>query len=113
MDSPFNKQFFKGDYNTEVAYMGCRTRVMGNVIDENKAITPGRGNLSFTSINLVRLGIKYGIVDGTRKKADMDGFYKELAETMDKVRDQLLDRFEIQAKRHIYNFPFQNHIQIS
>ena len=107
IDVPFNKAYYKeGNINTEIAYMGCRTRVMANVADPDKEIVTGRGNLSFTSINLVRLGIKYGIVDGSRKKADMDGFYKELAETMDKVRDQLLDRFEIQAKRHIYNFPF-------
>jgi len=105
MDSPFNKQFYKGDYNTEVAYMGCRTRVMANVVDENKAVTPGRGNLSFTSINLPRLAIKYGIVNGN-EKADMKGFFKELEETMDMVRDQLLERFEIQCGKRTYNFPF-------
>ena len=105
MDSPFNKQYFKGDYNTEVAYMGCRTRVIGNVVDENKAITPGRGNLSFTSINLPRLGIKHGIVLGN-DKADMKGFFKELEETMDMVKDQLLERFEIQCNKRLYNFPF-------
>ena len=107
IDSPFNKQYYKeGNINTEIAYMGCRTRVIANVADPEREIVTGRGNLSFTSINLVRLGIKYGIVDGTRKKADMEGFYKELADTMDMVRDQLLDRFEIQCKRHVYNFPF-------
>ena len=105
MDSPFNKMFYKGDYNTEVAYMGCRTRVMANVVDENKAVTPGRGNLSFTSINLPRLGIKHGIVLG-QEKADMKGFFDELSETMDMVRDQLLERFEIQCNKRIYNFPF-------
>ena len=50
LDSPYNKACFKGDFNTEVCYMGCRTRVIGNVADPNKAVTPGRGNLSFTSI---------------------------------------------------------------
>ena len=105
MDSPFNKQFYKGDYNTEVGYMGCRTRVMANVVDENKAVTPGRGNLSFTSINLPRLAIKHGIVQGN-EKADMKGFFKELEETMDLVKDQLLERFEIQCNRRSYNFPF-------
>ncbi len=106
MDSPFNKQYYKGDYNTEVAYMGCRTRVIGNVVDENKAITPGRGNLSFTSINLPRLGIKHGIVLDNQGKADMKGFFKELEETMDMVKDQLLERFEIQCNKRLYNFPF-------
>ena len=105
MDSPFNKQYYRGDYNTEVAYMGCRTRVMGNVVDENKAVTPGRGNLSFTSINLPRLGIKHGIVLGN-EKADIKGFFKELEETIEMVKDQLLERFEIQCNKRSYNFPF-------
>lgn len=104
MDSPFNAQYYKGDYNTEVCYMGCRTRVIGNVIDDNKAITPGRGNLSFTSINLPRLGIKHGIVSS--EKADIKGFFEELEKLMDMVRDQLLERFEIQCNKRTYNFPF-------
>ena len=105
IDAPFNKKYYKeGDYKTEVGYMGCRTRVMGNVVDPNKAITPGRGNLSFTSINLVRLGIKHGILNGS--SPDYEGFYKELTEMMDLVKDQLLERFDIQCKRKVYNFPF-------
>ena len=105
MDSPYNAQYYKGDYNTEVCYMGCRTRVIGNVVDESKAVTPGRGNLSFTSLNLPRLGIKHGIVNGS-DKADIDGFFDELGELMDSVRDQLLERFEIQCNKRSYNFPF-------
>ena len=105
MDSPFNKQYYKGDYNTEVAYMGCRTRVIGNVVDDDKAVTPGRGNLSFTSINLPRLGIKYGIING-RDKADIKGFFDELESLMELVKHQLLERFEIQCNKRIYNFPF-------
>ena len=104
MDSPFNAQYYKGDYNTEVCYMGCRTRVMGNVVDPNKAITPGRGNLSFTSINLPRIAIKHGIV--SNEKTDLDGFFNELGETMDMVSEQLLERFEIQCNKRNYNFPF-------
>lgn len=104
MDSPFNAQYYRGDYNTEVCYMGCRTRVMGNVVDPNKAVTPGRGNLSFTSINLPRLGIKHGIV--TNDKTDEKGFFEELGELMDMVKDQLLERFEIQCNKRSYNFPF-------
>ena len=104
MDSSFNKPYFKGDYNTEVGYMGCRTRVIGNVVDEDKAVTPGRGNLSFTSINLPRLGIKHGIV--RNDETDMKGFYEELGELMDLVKDQLLERFEIQCNKRLYNFPF-------
>ena len=105
LDAPFNLQFYKpGNYDTEVAYMGCRTRVIANVVDEDKAITPGRGNLSFTSINLPRLGIKYGIINN--KKPDLDGFFAELEEKIELVRDQLLERFEIQCNKRIYNFPF-------
>ena len=104
MDSSFNKPCFKGDYNTEVGYMGCRTRVIGNVVDDDKAVTPGRGNLSFTSINLPRLGIKHGLP--RNDETDMKGFYEELSELMEMVRDQLLERFEIQCNRRRYNFPF-------
>ena len=105
LDSSFNKPYYKeGDFTTEVCYMGCRTRVIGNVADPNKEITPGRGNLSFTSINLPRLGIKHGII--TNEKTDMKGFYEELGNLMDLVKDQLLERFEIQCNKRIYNFPF-------
>ena len=106
IDSPYNLQYYKeGDFRTEVGYMGCRTRVLANKADPDKAVTPGRGNLSFTSINLPRLGIKHGIVNGA-SKADMASFYEELDGLMELVRDQLLERFEIQCKKHIYNFPF-------
>ncbi|MGE5455907.1 MAG: anaerobic ribonucleoside triphosphate reductase [Ignavibacteriales bacterium] len=105
LDSPFNiGAYVPGNYETEVAYMGCRTRVLGNVVDPDKAVTPGRGNLSFTSINLPRIGIKHGIINN--EKADLKGFMAELEETMDLVKDQLLERFEIQCNRRIYNFPF-------
>ena len=105
IDSPFNKQCYKdGDFTTEVGYMGCRTRVLGNVVDPNKSVTPGRGNLSFTTINLPRLGIKHGII--TNEKTDLNGFFEELGNLMDMVKDQLLERFEIQCSKKMYNFPF-------
>ena len=107
MDSTFNKPYLKGnDPKTEVAYMGCRTRVIGNVVDKDKEITPGRGNLSFTTINLPRLGIKHGIADGSREKADMKGFYKELDELLDLCKGQLLQRFDIQCSKGVHNFKF-------
>ncbi len=108
LDSSFNKPYYvAGDYRTEVGYMGCRTRVLANVVDPSKAITPGRGNLSFTSINLPRLGIKHGIVGPNKgKEADLDGFFQELEELCDMVKDQLLERFEIQCNKRVYNFPF-------
>ena len=105
IDSSFNKPFYKeGDFQTEVGYMGCRTRVLANVC--GPAITPGRGNLSFTSINLPRIGIKHGIALGERTKADMKGFYQELDEMMDLVKGQLLQRFECQCSKSPRNFKF-------
>ena len=105
LDSSFNKAFLvPGDYTTEVGYMGCRTRVLANVC--GPAVTPGRGNLSFTSINLPRIGIKYGIALGERTKADMKGFYAELDEMLDLVKNQLLQRFECQCSKTRSNFKF-------
>ena len=107
LDAPFNLSFYKdGDLRSEVAYMGCRTRVMADVTDLNNQTTGGRGNLSFTSINLPRIAIKHGICLGERDKADMEGFYQELTEKMELVRDQLLERFEVQCNKRCYNFPF-------
>jgi len=105
IDAPFNLATYKpGDYKTEVAYMGCRTRVLANVVDKEKAITPSRGNLSFTSINLPRIGIKHGMINGG--KTNMKAFYKDLDETMDLVRDQLLQRLKHQGTKRVYNAPF-------
>lgn len=107
IDAPHNIPYYKkGDPNTEISYMGCRTRVIGDVTSPDNEIVTGRGNLSFTTINLPRIGIKYGIALKERDKADMEGFYKELGEVMDLVRDQLLERFEVQCSKHCYNFPF-------
>lgn len=99
LDAPFNKKYYKpGDYNTEVAYMGCRTRVMGNVYDPTKEVTCGRGNLSFTSINLPRLAIE--------AKGSIPKFYKSLDEMIDLVIRQLLHRFKVQCTKIGKNYPF-------
>lgn len=99
IDAPFNLQYYKpGHPETEVATMGCRTRVMGNVYDPTREISYGRGNLSFTSINLPRLAI---LANGNEKK-----FYASLSETMELVAQQLLHRLEIQSNRRVYNYPF-------
>ena len=82
----------------EVAYMGCRTRVLGNVYDPDREISARRGNLSFTSINLPRLAIE--------AKGDIDKFFESLDKMMDPVIDQLMERFEIQARKKVKNFPF-------
>ena len=108
IDAPFNLQYYKpGDYRTEIATMGCRTRVFGSCFPESDGIVTGRGNLSFTTINLVALGIKHGIVnEDNGGQADWDGFYQELDQKMALVTDQLLERFEIQANKTVKNFPF-------
>ena len=99
LDSPFNLQYYvPGRPETEVATMGCRTRVMGNVYDPSREISYSRGNLSFTSINLPRLAIE--------SDHDEEVFYEKLRGMMELVAQQLLDRFEIQARKHIYNYPF-------
>ncbi|MBQ3348336.1 anaerobic ribonucleoside triphosphate reductase, partial [Candidatus Saccharibacteria bacterium] len=100
------KYYKKGDYRTEIATMGCRTRVFASVFPESDGIVTGRGNCSFTTVNLVRIGLKHGICLGERKEADWDVFYKELYEKMDLVKDELLERFEFQANQHVRNFPF-------
>ena len=99
LDSPFNLQYYvPGKPETEVATMGCRTRVMGNVYDPTRQIAYSRGNLSFTSINLPRIAIE--------SNGDEKVFYEKLEKMLELTAQQLLDRFEIQASKHIYNYPF-------
>ena len=98
-DAPFNLQYYKeGHPETEIAYMGCRTRVIGNVNDPEREITYGRGNLSFTSINLPRIAIL--------ANKNIDWFFSELDRKIDLVVEQLLERFEIQAKKKVHIYPF-------
>ncbi len=99
LDAPFNMQYYvPGRPETEVAVMGCRTRVFGNDYDTTKQIIPGRGNLSFTTVNLPRLAIE---AHGSISK-----FYDSLDKVSHMVFEQLLDRFEIIADKHVYNYPF-------
>ena len=98
LDAPYNAQYYKpGKPETEVAYMGCRTRVIAN-INKDKEIVNGRGNLSFTSVNLPRIAIN--------AKGDVDWFFEELERKVDLVIDQLLERFRVQAARRVRNYPF-------
>ena len=99
LDAPYNLKYYKpGRPETEIAYMGCRTRVIGNVYDPSQEIVNGRGNLSFTTINLPRLGLKH--------RNDLPAFYEDLDAKIAMVVEQLLERFEIQAKKKVKNFPF-------
>jgi len=104
IDAPFNKAYYKENRpETEIAYMGCRTRVIGNV-DKDNEIVVGRGNLSFTSINLPRLGLRYGkLLNGY---FDKKGFFEALDKELDLVKEQLLNRFQFQCQKKIINFPF-------
>ncbi len=99
LDAPFNLQYYvEGRPETEIATMGCRTRVMSNVYDPDRQTAFGRGNLSFTSINLPRLAIE--------ARGDEGAFYTALQAQMDRVAGQLMDRYEIQAKKTVRNYPF-------
>ena len=99
LDAPFNLPYYKpGDYNTEVAYMGCRTRVMANVYDPTRELTCGRGNLSFTSINLPRIAIN--------AHGNVEWFFEELERKVNLVIEQLLERFKIQSAKKVRNYPF-------
>ena len=99
LDAPFNKQYYKkGHPETEAAYMGCRTRVVANHYDPTREITYGRGNLSFTSVNLPRIGI--------RAHGDVDWFFEDLDRTNDLVIAQLLARFRLQSQKTVRNYPF-------
>lgn len=107
LDAPFNLKYYKkGDYRSEAATMGCRTRVYESIFPESNGTSCSRGNDSFTSINLPRIGIKHGICLGKRKEPDWDGFYKELDEKMDMVADQLYQRYKFQGSKVVRNFPF-------
>ena len=99
LDAPFNAAFYKeGLPETEIAYMGCRTRVISNVHDLDNQISNGRGNLSFTSINLPRIAIK--------ARGDIKAFFEELERKMDLCIEQLYERFLIQSRKKVKNFPF-------
>ncbi len=99
LDAPYNLQFYKeGDPESEVAYMGCRTRVIANVYDKEKQVVSGRGNLSFTSINLPRIAIKC--------HGNLDQFFEELERKLQLACEQLMERYKIQAQKKVKNFPF-------
>lgn len=91
-DSSFNKQF----RDEEVAYMGCRTRVISNC--NGPAVTNSRGNLSFTTINLPRLAI--------RAEKDLSCFWKSLDEMLEHCVQQLITRYNVQKKLKVKDFPF-------
>ncbi len=108
LDAPFN-QNEKWDINDprrwyyEPSTMGCRTRVYENRFADNSSV--GRGNASFTSVNIVRIAIKamknYANF-GERKEF----FYKELDRVMDLAASQLVDRWNWQKTAVAKQFPY-------
>ncbi len=97
LDAPYNIPYYKeGDYNSYVATMGCRTRVMSNVNGPEES--GRRGNFSFVSVNLPMLALE--------AKGDLTVFFNLLDKYMDIAHDYLLSRYEIIADKHVYNFPF-------
>jgi ribonucleoside-triphosphate reductase len=98
-DAPFNARYYvPGRPETEIAYMGCRTRVIGNAYDPGREISNGRGNLSFTTINLPRIAIN--------SRGSIAAFFAELESKADLVIAQLMERFHIQSGRRVRNYPF-------
>lgn len=91
MDSSFNRR-----YGCDISYMGCRTRVISNI--NGPEVTEGRGNLSFTTINLPRVAIKSG--------TNIDKFYRELDRVLETAIAQLMHRYQVQADLKVKDMPF-------
>ena len=97
LDAPYNLQYYKpGDYNSCVATMGCRTRVMSNVNGPEQS--GSRGNFSFTTINLPKLALE--------AKGDLDKFWELYDYYIELCHDYLLDRLKVIEEKHVYNYPF-------
>ena len=114
LDAPYNLQYYKpGDYNSYVATMGCRTRVMSNVNGPEES--GSRGNFAFTTLNLPKMALEAiaeveGVVKGYTEDSDHKAIRKKFFELMDKYimisKDYLEKRYDIIAHKHVYNFPF-------
>ena len=97
IDAPYNLQYYKpGDYNSCVATMGCRTRVMSNVNGREKS--GSRGNFAFVTINLPKLALEV--------KGDVDKFFALYDEYITLCHDYILFRLKTIEEKHVYNFPF-------
>ncbi|MDR6719544.1 anaerobic ribonucleoside triphosphate reductase [Paenibacillus sp. 2003] len=96
VDASFNLPFYHPeDPDTIIATMGCRTRTLADRFGRNRQ--SGKGNLSFNTINLVKLGIRFGICQGARAVADRAGFYTALESVMHNAASGLLHRYRIQT----------------
>ena len=114
LDAPYNLQYYKpGDYNSYVAAMGCRTRVMSNVNGPEES--GSRGNFAFTTLNLPMMALEAiqeveGVVKGYTEDSDHEAIIKKFYELMDKYiyisKDYLKKRYDIIARKKVFNFPF-------
>ena len=107
LDASFNQDdAWKADdpkrYEHEVATMGCRTRVYGNKFGPKTSI--GRGNLSFTTINIVKLAIE-AMNEQTDKDKRLQVFFRKLDWALDIAARQLNERFEFQKTALKKQFP--------
>ncbi len=114
LDATFNKKYYQcNNCDSEVAYNSTEMRIMENIIDSDKQIASQRGNISYTTINLARMGIKNSNllnteedIKKTNRENRYESFFNELEEKLNIVKDQLLDRFEVQGNKKVYEFPF-------
>ena len=97
IDAPYNLQYYKpGDYNSCVATMGCRTRVMSNV--NGREESGSRGNFAFVTINLPKLALE--------AKGNVEEFFRLYDKYIALCHDYLLCRLKTIEEKHVYNFPF-------
>ena len=97
IDAPYNLQYYKpGDYNSCVATMGCRTRVMSNV--NGREESGSRGNFAFVTINLPKLALE--------AKGNVEEFFRLYDKYITLCHDYLLCRLKTIEEKHVYNFPF-------
>ncbi|WP_304059453.1 anaerobic ribonucleoside triphosphate reductase [Hoylesella loescheii] len=106
LDATFNQsEAWKADdpkrYMHEVATMGCRTRVFENKYGMKTSV--GRGNLSFSTINIVRLAIE--CMDITDKEARINSFFAKLDNMLDVAARQLNERYDFQKTAMAKQFP--------
>ena len=106
LDATFNQnEKWRADdpkrYEWEIATMGCRTRVFENRYGEKTSV--GRGNLSFSTVNIVRLAIE--CMDIADKEERIDAFFKKLDHMLDVTARQLCDRYDFQKTALAKQFP--------
>ncbi|WP_025680538.1 anaerobic ribonucleoside triphosphate reductase [Paenibacillus massiliensis] len=98
VDASFNLPYYReNEPDTIIATMGCRTRTIGDRFGRNRQ--SGKGNLSFNTINLPRLGIEFGTCQGQRTVPDIKGFYDKLKAMMEIAVEGLIHRYRIQANQ--------------